>query len=148
MAPMADVTDNPFRKLICEIGRPDLFFTEFVACDGLAHPDARERLKKQILTFEKKQKPIIAQIFGGRPENYASAAELCANLGFDGVDINMGCPQKNILKQVAGSELIKKENRELVEEIIASAKKGIEESGRNIPLSIKTRLGFNEVDFS
>jgi tRNA-dihydrouridine synthase len=148
LAPMADVTDNPFRKIISEIGKPDLFFTEFVAVDGLVHPQAQKRLIKQILNFEKKQKPIIAQVFGGKPENYSKAVRICADLGFDGIDINMGCPQRNILKQKAGSELIKKENRELVREIIIQAKKGIEGSGRKIPLSVKTRVGFNEVDFS
>ena len=145
---MADVTDNPFRKIISEIGAPDIFFTEFVASDGLAHPKARERLKKQILKYEKKQRPIIAQIFGGKPENFFIAAKICAEMGFDGVDINFGCPQKNILKQVAGSELVKVENRELVKKLIKSAKEGILASGKNIPLSVKTRIGFNQIDLS
>jgi tRNA-dihydrouridine synthase len=145
---MADVTDNPFRKIITEIGRPDIFVTEFVASDGLAHPDAKDRLQKQILSYDKNQRPIIAQIFGGNPENYFIAAKLCAELGFDGIDINTGCPQKNILKQIAGSELIKIENRDLMAELIAAAKNGIKASGKNIPLSVKTRLGFNEIDFS
>ena len=130
---MADVTDNPFRKIISEIGQPDLFFTEFVAADGLAHPEGRKRLEKQILKYEKNQHPIIAQIFGGNPENIFGAAKLCAELGFDGIDINFGCPQKNILKQIAGSELVKRENRQLVKKIIQSAKNGIKKSGKNIP---------------
>lgn len=141
LAPMADVTDNPFRRIIQEEGRPDLLYTEFVSCDGLASKEGRPRLL-QLLNFEKKQKPIIGQIFGGKPENYRGAAEICRKLGFDGVDINMGCPQKNILKQVAGSELCKVENRELASEIIKEAKKGC----GDLPLTVKTRIGFNEID--
>ncbi len=148
LAPMADVTDNPFRKIITILGAPDIFFTEFVAADGLAHPIARPRLIKQILKFEKKQQPIIAQIFGGKPENFFLAGKICAELGFAGVDINTGCPQKNILKQRAGSELIKMENRKLMKELIKSVRAGIKASGKNIPLSVKTRLGFNEIDWS
>ncbi len=145
LAPMADVTDNSFRKLINEIARPDLFFTEFVAADGLSHKDAKDRLIKEILSFEKSQKPIVAQIFGGKPENFYKAGKIISSLGFDGMDINFGCPQKNILKQKAGSELIKIENRELASSLIEEAKKGLR--GR-IPLSVKTRIGFNEIDLS
>ena len=141
LAPMADVTDNPFRRIISEVGRPDLLYTEFVSCDGLASEAGRPRLL-QLLNFEKKQNPIIGQIFGGKPENYKSAARTCRDLGFVGVDINMGCPQRNILKQVAGSELCKIENRQLASEIINEAKKGC----GDLPLTVKTRIGFNNID--
>ncbi len=141
LAPMADVTDNPFRRIIKEVGRPDLFYTEFVSCDGLASDAGRPRLL-QLLNFKKNQNPIVGQIFGGKPENYKGAAEICKNLGFDGVDINMGCPVRNITKQVAGSELCKFENRELVTEIITEAKKGC----GSLPLAVKTRIGFNNID--
>lgn len=144
LAPMADVTDNPFRKIINKIGKPDLFYTEFGATDGMVNEKGHKRIKTQIFNFEKKQKPIIAQIFGGKPQNYTQVAKELAEMGFDGIDLNTGCPQKNILKQVSGSELIKEENWETVSEIIKNVKKGIAESSNQIPFTVKTRLGFNE----
>ncbi|PID83301.1 hypothetical protein CSB11_02055 [Candidatus Campbellbacteria bacterium] len=144
LAPMADVTDNPFRKIINQIGKPDLFYTEFGATDGLASEKGYKRIKTQIFNFEKNQKPIIAQIFGGKPENYKEVAKKVANMGFDGIDLNTGCPQKNILKQKSGSELIKEENWDLVRQIIQNIKKGIKESKNQIPFSLKTRIGFNQ----
>ena len=143
LAPMADVTDNPFRKLIEKIAKPDLFYTEFVAVNGLTHKDARERLESQILSFERKQKPIIAQIFGGSSENFYEASKICFEKDFDGIDINMGCPQKNIITQGSGAALIKKENREKVKNIFSEVKKGFQGG----PVSIKTRIGFDKIDF-
>ena len=95
-----------------------------------------------MLRYEKKQKPIVAQIFGGKPENYKKAARLVKKKGFCGVDINMGCPQKNILKQISGSELIN--YKDLTKEIIKNTRKG----AGGIPLSIKTRIGYNKIDLS
>ncbi len=141
LAPMADVTDNPFRKIISEIGPPDVFYTEFVSCDGLSSKEGREKLL-QMFNYEKKQKPIVAQIFGGKPENYAESAKLVKKLGFNGVDINMGCPAKNILKQAAGSELIN--HRELTEKII----KEVFGAVGDFPVSFKTRIGYNQIDLS
>ena len=142
LAPMADVTDNPFRRLINEIGRPDLFYTEFVAVNGLIHKDASERLKTQILNFQKEQKPIIAQIFGGTEKNFSEAVKICLKKGFDGIDINMGCPQKNIISQNSGSALIKEENWDLVKKIFEITKK----TAKEIPISIKTRIGFKDIN--
>lgn len=150
LAPMADVTDNPFRKLINEIGRPDVFWTEFAACDGLANKTGRKKIEKKILNFEKDQHPIIAQIFGGKPENYKIAAEICRKKGYDGIDINMGCPQRNILKQKAGSQLI--QDRELAKSIFFETKRGARQTGiyslfkKDLPVSVKTRIGFNQID--
>jgi tRNA-dihydrouridine synthase len=151
LAPMADVTDNPFRKLINEIGKPTVFFTEFAACDGLANKIGRKKIEKKILNFERKQKPIIAQIFGGNPENYKISAEICKQKKYNGVDINMGCPQKNILKQKAGSQLI--QDKILAKKIFLETKKGVKKNKgftslfkKDIPVSVKTRVGFNEID--
>jgi tRNA-dihydrouridine synthase len=150
LAPMADVTDNPFRKVINEIGRPQLFWTEFAACDGLANKTGRKKIEKKILNFEKNQKLIIAQIFGGKAQNYKLAAEICRKKGYDGIDINMGCPQRNILKQKAGSQLI--EDRVLAKEVFLETKKGAKGRSflsifeKEIPVSVKTRIGFNQVD--
>lgn len=137
LAPMADVTDFPFRQIISSKGNPDVFWTEFVSADGLAHPVAREKLLID-LKFTPNQHPIVAQIFGSNKENIKSASELCRELGFDGVDINMGCPDRSIEKQGAGASMIK--NFELAREIIESAREG----AGNIPVSVKTRIGYNK----
>jgi nifR3 family TIM-barrel protein len=137
LAPMADVTDCVFREIIAKYGKPDIFWTEFVSADGLAHPDAREKLLID-LKYSENERPIIAQIFGGRPENIQLASTLCKELGFDGIDINMGCPDKSVEKQCAGAAMIK--NPKLAKEIIRAAKEG----GGGLPVSVKTRIGYNK----
>ena len=121
LAPMADVTDSAFRALIAKYSKPDVMWTEFVSADGLCL--APEKGKKKLLKdleFEKKEHPIVAQIFGSKPEYIEEASRLCAKLGFDGVDINMGCPDKSIEKQKAGAAMMK--NPELAREIFRAAK--------------------------
>jgi nifR3 family TIM-barrel protein len=137
LAPMADVTDCAFRQIIAKYGKPDVFWTEFVSADGLAHPEAREKLLVD-LKFTESERPIVAQIFGSRPENIREAAKLCRELGFDGVDINMGCPDRSIEKQGAGAAHIK--NPKLAKEIIRAAKEG----ALGLPVSVKTRIGYNK----
>ncbi|MCX6757539.1 MAG: tRNA-dihydrouridine synthase [Candidatus Nomurabacteria bacterium] len=137
LAPMADVTDCAFRQIICKYGKPDVFWTEFVSADGLAHPDAREKLLID-LKFEKNEHPIVAQIFGSNADNIREATKLCAELGFDGVDINMGCPDKSIEKQGAGASCMKDPAH--AREIIRAAKEG----APNLPISVKTRIGYNK----
>ena len=139
LAPMADVTDCAFRQIIAKYGKPDIFFTEFVSADGLAHLGAREKLLID-LKFSENEHPIVAQIFGGKPENIKKATELCRELGFDGIDINMGCPDRSIEKQCAGAGMIK--NPELAEEVIRAAKA----SAGGLPVSVKTRIGYNVLD--
>jgi len=137
LAPMADVTDCAFRTLINKYGKPDVFWTEFVSADGLAHPVAREKLLID-LKFDKNEHPIVAQIFGGKPENIKIASALCKELGFDGIDINMGCPDKSVEKQCAGAAMMK--DPDLAKEIIKAAKEG----GGGLPVSVKTRIGYNK----
>ncbi|MDD2935060.1 MAG: tRNA-dihydrouridine synthase [Candidatus Pacebacteria bacterium] len=137
LAPMADVTDVSFRQVISKYGKPDVFWTEFVACDGLCSV-GQEKLVKNLLQFSEKERPIVAQLFGSNPENFEKSARLIKKLGFDGIDINMGCPQKNILKQGAGAELIK--SPKLAKEIIRATKKG----AGGLPVSVKTRIGYNK----
>lgn len=137
---MADVTDAAFRQIIAKYGKPDIFWTEFVSADGLAHPVAREKLLLDLKygkNEEQNERPIVAQIFGGKPENIKAAAELCKELGFDGIDINMGCPDKSIEKQLAGAGMIK--NPELALEVIRAAREG----AGGLPVSVKTRIGYN-----
>jgi len=145
LAPMADVTDSAFRAIITKYGKPDVLWTEFVSADGLclAPKLGREKLLKSF-EFTKEEKPIVAQIFGSKPENIEKASRLIADLGFDGVDINMGCPDKTIEKQCAGASLIK--NPKLAKEIIQAAKRGATSGKNKIPVSVKTRIGFNKIE--
>lgn len=144
LAPMADVTDTAFRRLIAkysraghENGGPDVFYTEFVSADGLCSP-GREVLEKD-LTYSESERPLVAQIFSGHPEKIREAAKLIYKLGFDGLDINMGCPDKNVEKQGAGAALIKDAVR--ARDIIKAAREGVEDK---IPVSVKTRVGYNK----
>lgn len=139
LAPMADVTDTIFRQIIAGCGRPDVFFTEFVSCDGLCSEGKAKLLKN--LKFNKKiERPIVAQFFGSKPENFYKCARLALKFGFDGIDINMGCPDKKVEKQGAGAALMK--TPELAQKIIAETKRGAGSAGRRIPVSVKTRIGF------
>ena len=102
LAPMADVTDQAFRRVIAKYSRhgevgggPDVFWTEFVSADGLMSP-GREVLRHD-LAYTEGERPVIAQLFGSHIEKMEGAAKLCQELGFDGIDINMGCPDKSIL---------------------------------------------------
>ncbi|MFA6325131.1 MAG: tRNA-dihydrouridine synthase [Candidatus Paceibacterota bacterium] len=137
LAPMADVTDFAFRKIITKYGKPDVLWTEFVSADGLANKIGQKKLLIN-LKFSKNEHPIVAQIFGSRVENIKIASKLCAKLGFDGIDINMGCPDKAIEKQGSGASMIK--NKELAREIIKASREG----APKIPISVKTRIGYNK----
>lgn len=138
LAPMYDVTDSVFRKIIAERSNLDVvYFTEFVSTDGINHPEGRKKLE-HLLWFGKEDRPIVAQLFGNNSESFKKAAQLCVELGFDGIDINTGCPEKNIVKQGAGSTLIK--DPELTKEIALATIEGAGE----IPVSLKTRIGFNQ----
>ncbi|MFO0882134.1 MAG: tRNA-dihydrouridine synthase [Candidatus Saccharimonadales bacterium] len=141
LAPMDDVTDTVLRQIIADCAPPDLFFTEFVNVDGL-QSRGRPRLMHK-LSFTPKEQPLIAQIWGKTPANYEKVADELVEMGFAGVDINMGCPDKSVVKNGCCSALIN--NRELAVEIIASVKRGV--AGR-VPVSVKLRTGFNQVDFS
>lgn len=141
LAPMDDVTDTVFRQIVAECARPDLFFTEFVNVDGLQSA-GREHLLKRI-QFTRGEQPLIAQIWGKNPENYFKTAQELVQMGFAGIDINMGCPVKAVVNNGCCSDLMN--NRELALEIIAATQQG---AAGNVPVSVKTRLGFNEVDFS
>lgn len=138
---MDDVTDTVFRQIVADCARPDLFFTEFVNVDGLQSP-GRERVARRI-QFRPAEQPIIAQIWGKEPENFYKTAQELVEMGFAGIDLNMGCPEKTVVKNGACSALIN--NRPLAGEIIKATQAGA--AGR-VPVSVKTRLGFNEIDLS
>jgi tRNA-dihydrouridine synthase len=187
LAPMADVTDEAFRRIIAKYSRigqkgggPDALWTEFVSADGLCSP-GREVLLRD-LAFSEAERPIVAQLFTSNPENMKEAAQLIAKLGFDGLDINMGCPDRSIEKQKAGAAMMKDQENAI--EIIKAAREGILVKGEvpdtsfgglldepsrrvrgmgnrgiaqrknvsgaetllSIPISVKTRIGYNKVE--
>ncbi len=139
LAPMANVTDAAFRQMIAKNGKPDVFWTEFVSVDGLLS-EGREKLLVDFW-FGPEERPIVAQIFGAKPENFFKVAQLIRSLGFDGIDINMGCPDRAVEKQGAGAALIK--NPKLAQEILQATKEG----APDLPVSVKTRLGYNKISF-
>ncbi len=147
LAPMSDVTDIAFRTMISKYSKNRenknnvIFWTEFVAADGLCDKHARKKLS-HILRYKEGERPIVAQVFGANPENMKKACQYIASLDFDGIDINMGCPDKSVVAQGAGSALIK--NPELARKIIRAAQEGVKIAGKNIPVSVKTRIGFNK----
>ena len=147
LAPMSDVTDIAFRHILAKYGKNRenreriVFWTEFVSADGLCNKLARKKLA-HMLKFSEQERPIVAQIFGANPENMKKACQYIASLGFDGIDINMGCPDKSVVSQGAGAGLIK--NPELARKIIQAVQAGIKSAGQNIPVSVKTRVGFNK----
>ncbi|MFA6177481.1 MAG: tRNA-dihydrouridine synthase [Candidatus Paceibacterota bacterium] len=147
LAPMSDVTDIAFRSILAKYGKDRenknriVFWTEFISADGLANKFARKKLA-HILKFKEIERPIVAQVFGANPENMKKACQYIASLGFDGIDINMGCPDKSVVSQGAGSGLIK--TPKLARKIIQAVHEGIESAGLHIPVSVKTRIGFSK----
>src|SRR5579859_244276 len=141
LAPMDDVTDSVYRQIVAGCAAPDLFVTEFVNVDGLQSPGRPKLMKK--LRFTKKEKPIFAQFWGLKPENFYKCTKEAMEMGFDGVDINMDCPVKTVIKNGACAALIK--NRELASEIVDAVQKA---AGDSLPVSVKTRVGFTTPDMS
>lgn len=138
LAPMEDVTDFVFREIVSlYLPKPDVMFTEFTNVEALNSAGFEKTIYR--FKFSKKERPIVAQIWGINPENYYKTAKLIVEMGFDGIDINMGCPDRAVVKIGAGSALIN--NRPLAKEIIIATKEG----AKNLPVSVKTRLGLNNV---
>lgn len=137
LAPMEAVTDVVFRHVIAEAARPDIFFTEFTNASSYCSPAGVHSTRGR-LAFTADEHPMVAQIWGNRPDQFLEMGKGLAAMGYKGIDINMGCPDKSVVKGGAGSGLIK--TPELATELIASAK----ESG--LPVSVKTRLGYSSTD--
>lgn len=138
LAPMENVTDFVFREIVSlYLPKPDVMFTEFTNVDALTSAGFEKTIPR--FKFSQIQKPIVAQIWGTKPENYFKSAKIARDLGFDGVDINMGCPVKDVVKIGACSALIANPN--LAKEIIIATQEG----AKNIPTSVKTRIGIKDV---
>lgn len=137
LAPMEAVTDVVFRHVIAHAARPDVFFTEFTNASSYCSPAGVHSTRGR-LAFTPDEHPMVAQIWGKRPKEFAQMAKGLAQMGYKGVDINMGCPDKAVVRSGGGSGLIK--NPELAAQLIASAKEG------GLPVSVKTRLGYSFVN--
>ena len=145
LAPMDDVTDTVFREIVASVGSPDVTMTEFASTDGYAHPKGRPSVERRLIVnnSEKEMKvPIVAQIWGNNPDNYRDMAkDMAASGEFVGIDINMGCPEKGIVKRGCCGGLIKEENWDNAAQIIKATKEG----AGNLPVSVKTRIGVNRI---
>lgn len=176
LSPMDDVTDHPYRFIQKKYGQPAVLYTEFTSVEGVCH--GATRLLKDFL-FDETQRPIVAQVYGTTPEYFRQTAIVLCELGFDGIDINMGCPAKNVAHSGAGAALIK--TPDLAQEIIKATKQGVEDwvngqssqdcpditppivaevqkrhaalpaeyqNRRRLPVSVKTRIGYDEEQVS
>lgn len=169
LSPMDGVTDHPCRHIQKKYGNPAVTYTEFTCVEGITH--GATRLLKDFL-FDETQHPIVAQIYGHTPEDFRTVALIVCQLGFDGVDINMGCPAKNVTHLGSGAALIR--TPDLAQEIIRQTQAGVEDwvNGKTVddtnlsdeikaeinsrsaenktkertrlPVSIKTRIGYEK----
>lgn len=136
LAPMEAVTDVVFRHVVTQAARPDVYFTEFTNATGWVAAGDRAIGGRLLKTDD--ESPLIAQLWGAEPEAMAKLAAHCRDLGYDGIDINMGCPDASAVKSGGGSGMIR--TPELAAEMIAAAKTA------GLPVSVKTRLGYSRVD--
>ncbi|HDP4606988.1 TPA: tRNA-dihydrouridine synthase [Staphylococcus aureus] len=137
LAPMEDVTDIVFRHVVSEAARPDVFFTEFTNTESFCHPEGIHSVRGR-LTFSEDEQPMVAHIWGDKPEQFRETSIQLAKMGFKGIDLNMGCPVANVAKKGKGSGLILRPD--VAAEIIQATKTG------GLPVSVKTRLGYYEID--
>ncbi|WP_271021306.1 tRNA dihydrouridine synthase [Staphylococcus aureus] len=137
LAPMEDVTDIVFRHVVSEAARPDVFFTEFTNTESFCHPEGIHSVRGR-LTFSEDEQPMVAHIWGDKPEQFRETSIQLAKMGFKGIDLNIGCPVANVAKKGKGSGLILRPD--VAAEIIQATKAG------GLPVSVKTRLGYYEID--
>jgi tRNA-dihydrouridine synthase len=136
LAPLDGVTDVVFRQIVTELGKPDVLFTEFTMTDGLVSAGRDKVAERLLLTDE--QKPVVAQIWGTIPEHFYEVAKDLEKRGFAGIDINMGCPVREVTNRGACAGLIR--TPELASDIIRATKEG----AGDLPVSVKTRMGFEK----
>ncbi|MUV38610.1 putative tRNA-dihydrouridine synthase [Lentibacillus sp. JNUCC-1] len=137
LAPMEDVTHVVFRHVVSAAARPDVFFTEFTNTESFCHPEGIFSVRGR-LTFTEDEQPMVAHIWGDKPEHFREMSIGMAEQGFKGLDINMGCPVPNVATKGKGSGLIRRPD--VAAEIIQAAKAG------GLPVSVKTRLGYTSLD--
>lgn len=139
LAPLDDVSDTVFRQVVARAAKPDLFFTEFTNVDGYFSP-GQDSVGRKLRWDSNVEQPLIAQIWGKNPENYYKMAEELTKKGFAGIDINMGCPEKSVVKSGNGAGIIG--DYERAENIIKAVQEG---SAGKLPVSVKTRIGINTI---
>ena len=137
LAPMEDVTDVVFRHVVAKAGRPDVFFTEFANSDSYCHPEGQKSVRGRLI-FTEDEQPMVAHIWGDNPEYFRKMSIGMAEMGFKGIDINMGCPVPNVATRGKGSGLILRPD--VSAELIQAAKAG------GLPVSVKTRLGYKDIN--
>jgi tRNA-dihydrouridine synthase len=149
LAPMEDVTDTVFREVVLSVSDSDalnVVFTEFTSTDGLCHEKGRPKVIERLLVnasemhlLKSRNTKLVAQIWGGDPEKFRLSAKLISEMNlFDGIDINMGCPAKKVVKNKSCANLIN--YPELAKEIIYATTEST-----HLPVSIKTRIGFSRI---
>jgi len=136
LAPMAEVTDTYYRSLVKELGGVGLVVSEFISAEGLTRNNERSH---QMLRFDEKERPVAIQIYGGNPDRMDDAAAIVEREGVDIVDINMGCPVKNIVSSGAGSALLKDFDR--AASVVDKIRKRVK-----IPVTVKVRKGWESDD--
>lgn len=134
LAPMAGFTDSSFRQIVKSMAKDVVCFSELTSTNALEYGSEKTI---EMLAFDKKEQPLILQIFGNKPEFFAESAKKIEQLGIAGIDINMGCPARKVTKALQGSALIK--DVKLAAKIVEATKKAVK-----IPVSVKTRLGYSE----
>ena len=137
LAPMEGVTDVVFRHVVAKAARPDVFYTEFTNVSSYVSEKGNHSTRER-LAFTEDERPIVAQIWGSRPEHFETTAYGLKEMGYEAIDINMGCPDKNVVRTGGGSDLIR--NPRLACEIIEATKRA------GLPVSVKTRLGYSKVE--
>ena len=141
LAPMEGVTDTVFRQVVGTLASPDVYFTEFTNCEGMLSK-GRDKVGRRLI-YSETERPLIAQIWGMDSDAFYKVSKLVVEMGFDGIDINMGCPVSAVVARGSCSGLIG--NPQLAKEIIESTKKGAEDASPRMPVSVKTRIGLKNI---
>jgi tRNA-dihydrouridine synthase B len=147
LSPMDGVTDAPMRFIAKKYGEPDVIYTEFVSAEGLWRIQKRGEMTHKIwneLRFDESEHPIVAQLFGSDPDSFYEATKIVATMRFDGIDINMGCPSPGLEKRGGGAGLIR--DYGLAHRVIEAVRRGVVDMSKEIPVSVKTRIGSSSPD--
>lgn len=147
LSPMDGVTDAPMRFIAKKYGQPDVIYTEFVSVEGLWRIQKRGEMTHKIwneLKFESSEHPVIVQLFGSDPDSFYEATKIVAKMGFDGIDINMGCPSPGLEKRGGGAGLMREPG--LAHRVIEAVRRGVADVKMELPVSVKTRIGSSGPD--
>ncbi len=141
LAPLEGVADTVFRQIVASLAKPDLFVTEFTSADGFCSR-GRTAVRENFM-FTPMEKPIIAQIWGRNPDTIFETVKAISAMGFSGININMGCPDRNVCAHGGGAAMI--DTPEVAAKVIQAAKEAINESGVELSMSVKTRIGVKRI---